>query len=235
MEKLINGPETIIGALTQISGNLQGDEDLRVYGRVDGNVSLTKTLTVEPSGVLVADIQVSRAVISGTVVGNITASDLVHITEEGRVVGDLRAPRIMLVDGASFRGNIDMGDVEQDIADVPRRAAEKRPEPVTDETPTPAPARKATPIKKTTPRGPRPAPRPITRASSASRSSTLVTRASAAAQAVAQAVRKKEAPKPKKAAPAKSTAAAASAKKARAKKAPKPPTTAGKKTRAKRK
>jgi cytoskeletal protein CcmA (bactofilin family) len=110
---------TVVGETILISGNLQGDEDLTVLGRVHGNITLTKTLVVEESGRVKADVDVRNAIISGIVVGNITASDSVELTQQGRVVGDIKAPRVIIVDGARFRGNVDMGDLEAPRASAP--------------------------------------------------------------------------------------------------------------------
>lgn len=110
---------TVVGPSILINGNLQGDEDLTVLGRVEGNISLTRTLHVEESGIVKADIQVRNAVVSGVVVGNITATDSVEITDAGRMVGDIKAPRVIIVDGARFRGAVDMGDL-----DAPRATGE---------------------------------------------------------------------------------------------------------------
>lgn len=114
---------TLIGESVTVRGNLSGDEDLHVYGRVEGSVELDRTLVVAESGIIKAEVSVKNAVISGIVVGNINASDSVEITEEGRMVGDINAPRVIVVDGASFRGNIDMGDMEN----LPRPAPRERP------------------------------------------------------------------------------------------------------------
>jgi cytoskeletal protein CcmA (bactofilin family) len=103
---------TVIGESILISGNLEGDEDLTIRGRVEGSVRLQRTLIVEASGIVKADVTVKDAIISGVVVGNVNASDSVQITAEGRMVGDLSAPRVIIVDGASFRGRVDMGDLE---------------------------------------------------------------------------------------------------------------------------
>ncbi len=113
---------TVIGPSILISGRLSGDEDLTVLGRVEGELSLTKTLVVEASGVVKAEVSVRNAIISGVVVGNVTATESVELTREGRMVGDIRAPRVILVDGASFRGSIDMGNAEP--ADRPARPAQ---------------------------------------------------------------------------------------------------------------
>jgi cytoskeletal protein CcmA (bactofilin family) len=103
---------TIIGETIVVSGNLTGDEDLTVRGRVEGNVTLTKGLVIEPTGVVKAEVQVKTCVVSGTLVGNVTATESVEITKEGRMVGDISAPRVVIVDGAGFRGRIDTGEVD---------------------------------------------------------------------------------------------------------------------------
>lgn len=114
------GDSTIIGPSILISGKLSGDEDLTVRGRVEGELSLTRTLIVEPSGIVKANVAVRNAIVSGVVVGNITAIESVELTREGRMVGDIRSPRVIIVDGASFRGRVDMGNAEP-------RASTERP------------------------------------------------------------------------------------------------------------
>lgn len=103
---------TVIGESILINGNLNGDEDLTVRGRVEGTVTLSKTLVVEPSGTVKAEVQVRNCIIAGTIVGNVTATESVEITKEGRMVGDIAAPRVIIVDGASFKGRVDMGEVD---------------------------------------------------------------------------------------------------------------------------
>jgi cytoskeletal protein CcmA (bactofilin family) len=122
---------TIIGESILISGSLNGDEDLTVRGRVEGTLTLTKTLVVEPTGIVKAEVQVKNCVIAGAVVGNVTATESVEITKEGRMVGDISSPRVIIVDGASFRGRIDMGEVdvegERPSRSLARPSAPSRP------------------------------------------------------------------------------------------------------------
>ena len=120
---------TIVGESILISGSLNGDEDLTVRGRVEGTLTLTKTLVVEPTGVVKAEVQVRNCVIAGAIVGNVTATESVEITKEGRMVGDIAAPRVIIVDGASFRGRIDMGEVDVDAGRGNARAAAPAPRP----------------------------------------------------------------------------------------------------------
>ena len=112
---------TVIGEKTKISGALEGDEDLLVKGRVEGNIKLTKTLHVEAGGIIVADVDVKDCVVAGVIVGDVTASDSVHITNGGRMVGDIKAPRVIIVSGAAFRGRVDMGDMEAERSERPRK------------------------------------------------------------------------------------------------------------------
>jgi cytoskeletal protein CcmA (bactofilin family) len=119
---------TVVGESILISGKLEGDEDLTVRGRVQGSITLTRTLIVEPSGAVKADATVRNAVVSGVVVGNITASESVHLTREGRMVGDINAPRVIIVEGAAFRGRIDMGQVAE--PKLQERTSRPAPSPV---------------------------------------------------------------------------------------------------------
>lgn len=149
---------TVIGPSILISGKLTGDEDLTVRGRVEGELNLSKTLIVETSGIVKANVSVRNAIVSGVVVGNITASESVELTRDGRMVGDINSPRVIIVDGASFRGHVDMGNAE------PRPQGERpasRPvvRPATTRAAT-VPARPAVPARPPS----KPAPPPLARA-----------------------------------------------------------------------
>ncbi len=147
---------TVIGGSVRVQGNLSGDEDLHVLGRVDGRIELQRTLVVAVSGIVKAEVVVKNAVVSGVVVGNIHASESVEITREGRMVGDIYSPRVIIVDGASFRGAVDMGD----IANMPvRKPSTQAPKATPAAAPTTSFARPAyTPAAR--PATPAPAPTP---------------------------------------------------------------------------
>jgi len=103
---------TIIGSSIVIDGEISGDEDLVIQGTVKGKISLKESLFVEASGVVEADIDTQNVEIAGRVTGNIAASDKVELKSDCRVVGDIKATRILIADGASFKGNVDM-DVKE--------------------------------------------------------------------------------------------------------------------------
>lgn len=98
----------IIGKSIVIDGEISGDEDLIVQGTVKGKISLKESLFVEHSGEVEADIETVNVEISGSVTGNIRAAEKVEIKADGRMVGDIKAPRILIADGAVFKGNVDM-------------------------------------------------------------------------------------------------------------------------------
>lgn len=114
------GTTTAIGPTIVIKGKLKSDEDLIVKGRIEAEISSSKALLVENSGIIKANVRVKSARISGVLVGNITAEERVEIAPDGRMVGDLTAPKIIINDGAAFRGRIDMQNFDQ--AEEPKPA-----------------------------------------------------------------------------------------------------------------
>lgn len=162
---------TIIGESILIKGNLEGDEDLTIQGRVEGSINLTKTLIIEPSGVTKADVSVANAIVSGIMVGNISATDSVELTESGRMVGDIQAPRVIINEGALFKGQVDMGDLEMPRASSsskPTYRPAPRPEPAAR--PTPAPAPKPEPKKEP----PKPVAKPAQKKKGSSKKKVVV-------------------------------------------------------------
>ncbi len=115
-----SGTTTAIGPTIIIKGKLRSDEDLIVKGRIEAEISSSKALLVENSGIIKANIKVKSARISGVLVGNVTAEERVEIAPDGRMVGDLTAPKIIINDGAAFRGRIDM----QNFDEAPKAKAE---------------------------------------------------------------------------------------------------------------
>jgi len=117
---------TIIGAETLVSGEIRGDQNILVRGRIDGRVSITSTLTVEDGAILQADVDAEAVLISGVVVGNVSASGHVRLSSKARVVGDVTAPRVIVESGAAYRGRLEMGEVGTTAASrsASRRASE---------------------------------------------------------------------------------------------------------------
>jgi cytoskeletal protein CcmA (bactofilin family) len=104
--------ETVIGIETRVSGEIRGEQDLVVKGRVDGKIHLSQALTVEKGAIVQADVDVRNLVVLGTLVGDIVASESVRLLATARVVGDLSSPRVIMESGAAYRGRVDMGDIK---------------------------------------------------------------------------------------------------------------------------
>jgi cytoskeletal protein CcmA (bactofilin family) len=103
-----SGAQTVIGTSIVIDGEISGDGDLVIQGNVKGKIELKENLFVESSGVVEADIETANVEVSGQVTGNIVASEKVELKADCKVVGDIRSPRILIADGAVFKGSVDM-------------------------------------------------------------------------------------------------------------------------------
>lgn len=110
-EKAAIGERAAIGRSITIKGEVTGDEDLLIQGRVDGSVELEQNaLTVGAEGRVKANITARVITVEGEVEGDLKAKEQVVLRSSARVQGDLTAPRVVLEDGATFRGLVDMGD-----------------------------------------------------------------------------------------------------------------------------
>ena len=110
-EKLTTHRVANIGQSVRLKGDLTGNEDLTIDGRVEGKIDLKDHhLTIGPNGHIKAEVHAKSVVVNGALVGNIVADDKVEIASSGSVEGDIRAPRVALADGSSFKGSIDMGN-----------------------------------------------------------------------------------------------------------------------------
>lgn len=100
---------TLIGPNIVIEGTISGSETTVVDGTVKGEINLTSDLRVGPKGRVEAKVQVRNIVVEGRVTGEIIASDRVELIAGSQVDGNIKAPKIIVAEGAKFRGNVDMG------------------------------------------------------------------------------------------------------------------------------
>lgn len=105
-----------IGPSIQISGDLSGNEDVVIEGRVEGTVSLKENLlTVGKDGQINATVHARVIFVEGQVEGDLKGDEQVVVQRSGNVRGNIVAPRVTLEDGCKFKGSIDM-DVEPSTA-----------------------------------------------------------------------------------------------------------------------
>jgi cytoskeletal protein CcmA (bactofilin family) len=98
----------VIGPRTVVKGEVTGDEDVLVEGTVEGEIKIARDLRVGQGGTVRATISAQSVVVSGEVVGDCYAENRVEIQASGRVTGNIRAPKIVIAEGAMFKGNSDM-------------------------------------------------------------------------------------------------------------------------------
>jgi len=100
--------QAVIGPSISIKGELSGEEDLMIQGRVEGKIDLKKNnVTVGRNGHIKGDIYGKIISIEGEVQGNLFGEENIVIRESGVVHGNMRTPRFSLEDGANFKGSID--------------------------------------------------------------------------------------------------------------------------------
>ena len=106
------GP-AVIGKSVMIKGQIFSREDLTIDGEIDGSVELHEhRLTVGPNGKLQAGVKAREVVVLGTIHGNVEASDKIDIRKDAKLVGDIKTARIVIEDGAYFKGSIDIARPE---------------------------------------------------------------------------------------------------------------------------
>ena len=115
----------ILGQSILFKGDLSGDEDLEIEGRVEGQIKLPNhQLTVGAHGRVAAQVEAKNVIVIGRVAGDVIASERIEIQATGVVDGDIHAPRLLIQEGAVVNGNIEMGDAQAKAATTSPAPAE---------------------------------------------------------------------------------------------------------------
>jgi len=128
-----------IGKSVIIKGELSGSEDLYLDGEVEGNIDLRNhNLVVGPNGRVRANVFAKDVVIHGKVDGNVTGVEKVELKKSAVLNGDIGTQRIVIEDGAFFKGSIDIRKHEKteqkvQVAAVPAYSAVPSATPLTVE------------------------------------------------------------------------------------------------------
>jgi cytoskeletal protein CcmA (bactofilin family) len=98
-----------LGSTLEIKGEISGDEDLQIDGKVKGPISLPgHTLTIGRTAQLSSEVTAREVIVYGRAAGNIRARDRIEIKKDAEVVGDITTARISVEDGASLKGRIEI-------------------------------------------------------------------------------------------------------------------------------
>jgi cytoskeletal protein CcmA (bactofilin family) len=126
-ERRVTDHQVNIGKSVQIKGDLTGQEDLTIEGKLEGKVMLgNHQLTIGANGRIQGEIRARTVVVVGELIGNISADDKVEVASSGSMRGNIRAPRVVLADGADFRGSVDM-DSRKGAKQESAKAGEQAP------------------------------------------------------------------------------------------------------------
>ena len=122
------GGSATIGKAVKIVGQIYSKEDLYVDGDLEGTVeALEHKLTIGPNGTVHAAVKAREVVVLGTIQGNVEATERIEIRKDAKLVGDIRTARIIIEDGAYFKGSIDI--VKPEPGKTPKPVAAPAPAP----------------------------------------------------------------------------------------------------------
>ncbi len=123
-----------IGKSISIKGDVSGDEDTVIEGRVEGRIDLKNHhLTIGPNGNVKGEITAKQITVVGVVKGNLTATERIELSDSGRVEGDLASPRLLIQEGAQLNGVVSMQPAGSAAGAQPAQGAPglKKVEPLT--------------------------------------------------------------------------------------------------------
>lgn len=131
------GGQAVLGKSVIVKGQIYSREDLTIDGEVEGTVELQEhRLTVGPNGRVTASIKAREMVVLGTIHGNVETTDKIDIRKDAKLVGDIKTARVVIEDGAYFKGNIDIVRQQEAprAAAKPEAVAKPQPQPVASAT-----------------------------------------------------------------------------------------------------
>jgi cytoskeletal protein CcmA (bactofilin family) len=135
------GGSATVGKAVKIVGQIHTKEDLYVDGEVEGTVeAMEHKLTIGPNGMVKATVRAREVVVLGSVTGNVEATDKLEIRKDAKLVGDIKTARIVIEDGAYFKGSIDIVKPEPARAQSKAAAPANPPAAASHANAAPAPA-----------------------------------------------------------------------------------------------
>jgi len=122
---------SVLGPTLVFKGELRADEDLMLKGRVEGSIHHTASLRIGEEGSVKGNIKAKYITVEGQVEGDMHATTSITIKETANVKGNVYAPSVSLIEGARFKGSIDM-DVGEAAQKSPRSERSESTEVVTE-------------------------------------------------------------------------------------------------------
>ncbi len=108
LQPTVSGLTTSVAEGTKISGKITGTTDIRIDGEFEGSVSISGTIFVGGSGRVQAEIRASTVTVAGRVDGDIFGDQIIELEPSAVVNGNLLGPKILIREGASLQGRVEM-------------------------------------------------------------------------------------------------------------------------------
>lgn len=99
---------TYFGKNLKIKGNVSGDGDIIILGKLEGEFNLKGALQVAEPASVTGEVKANNITVKGSVEGTITAIDKIHLDPTAKIKGHINSPKISVMDGALFDGEINM-------------------------------------------------------------------------------------------------------------------------------
>ena len=115
---------SVIAAGATLRASIEGQEPLRVHGRIEGDVSLQSVLVIESDGLIIGDISAAEIDVAGAVRGVLRAGRIT-VRSSARIIGEIDAGRLAIEAGARIKGQVKTDST----SDVPHRVPVPEPVP----------------------------------------------------------------------------------------------------------
>ena len=101
---------TQIGRSVQVNGDIAGKTDLRIAGKVYGNVSIDGELILEKLAIIEGDVKCGAAILAGVIKGNVDCKSKLLLQDNAKIIGNVKAEQLVINEGAIFQGSCDMNE-----------------------------------------------------------------------------------------------------------------------------
>ena len=120
---------SILGPTIKFKGELSAEEDLVIQGTIEGSITHTQRLTIGPEGTVRASVEAQLVIVEGKMEGDVRAQKAVSVKETAHMTGNITAPSVTILQGATFNGSVDMTGGKAAKSTVPADAAGARRSP----------------------------------------------------------------------------------------------------------
>jgi cytoskeletal protein CcmA (bactofilin family) len=101
-----------LGGGTVVEGTVKANNSVRVDGRIKGKLICKNTLTIGVNGEIEGDVEAKNAIVGGKIKGKIKVTEKLVLEAKSVLIGDLKASKLLIDEGAVFEGTSDMGKKE---------------------------------------------------------------------------------------------------------------------------